>query len=148
MSKSNAKYIQPVYDDVIEHLKMYQDKHMPKLHFGSFGPDIPQTSETFSIPMFHLSGLNVDAFVDHCRQHKCYISSQISADRNDRFTLWLHFYWIDRDDVNSNYPPKISKHVTFQDNQSYPSGAEFLIYFALGSVATVFGLTKNTIFGL
>lgn len=145
---SEGGYIKAVYDDVIDHLSLYQNARTPKLHFGAFGPDVPTTSETFSIPVLHLPSMPLDPFIEHCRQHPCYIESEVVPDRNGRHTIYLHFYWIDKEQVSrSNRPPKIAKHVRFA-GEGYPSGSEFLGYVVLGVCAVVFGLTKQTLFGI
>lgn len=140
--------IRDVYDDIIDHLHKFRgDKHVLQMHYGAFGPEVPTTSETLSIPVLHLSSLTLDAFIDHCRKHPCYIESELTSDQRGRHTLWLHFYWIDRTSIET--PPVISKRVRFASPASgYPSSGEFLAYVMLGMAATVFGLTKNTLFGI
>jgi hypothetical protein len=147
-SSKDEKYIRAVYDDVLGHLNTYRDPRIPKLHFGAFGPDVPTTSETFSIPIFHLPSIRLDPFLDHCSKHPCYIESEIVPDRNGRHTLYLHFYWVDKtQEERSLHVPKISKRVRFASS-SYPSAWEAMGYLVLAASATIFGMTKATLFGI
>lgn len=147
--KRDEPYIRDVYNDVIAHLSLYKDDGMPKLFFGAFGPDVPTTSETFSIPLLHITNLWTDRFAAHCRKHACYIESQIVTDRNGRHTLWLHFYWIDRNSEEiSDRPPIISKRVSSSSSSDYPGTGELLGYIFLGIASVAFGMTKATLFGI
>lgn len=142
-----AREIKPVYDDVVNHLKTFRDDRTTPLHFGAFGADIAKTDETFSIPLFHLTSLTIDPFLEHCRQHPCYLNSQITTNRNGHAVVWLNFYWTEQR-PERNRAPRISKRVSFRDDENGPSVWELFGYVILGTSASIFGLTKNYLFGL